>query len=135
MKGGAVFRGRAVDTLVKGLPTRSWETLTECPYEDLEGLGRVHLDSFGNVQICQGISIGNFNRTSLSEIIQNYDPRNHPICNSLFQGGPARLVKDLNLEHETQYVDECHLCYLMRKSLIDKYPDYLTPKQVYGIEK
>ncbi|MHA1112199.1 MAG: radical SAM protein [Promethearchaeota archaeon] len=134
MKGGAVFRGRAVDTLVEGLPTRDWETLVECPYEDLKGLGRVHLDSFGNVQICQGISIGNFFGTPLSEIIKNYDPENHPICGSLLKGGPAQLVKDLGLKHDSRYVDECHLCYLMRKSLLDKYPKLLTPKQVYGIE-
>ena len=36
MNGGAVFRGRAVDNLVEGLPTRDWETLVECPYEDLK---------------------------------------------------------------------------------------------------
>ena len=134
MRGGAVFRGRAVDTLVEGLPTRDWETLIECPYEDLEGLGRVNLDSYGNVQICQGLSIGNFMETPLSEIVKQYKPSNHPICGPLLKGGPAQLVKDLGLSHEAAYVDECHLCYLMRKKLLDKYPEILTPKQVYGIE-
>jgi organic radical activating enzyme len=134
MKGGAVFRGRAVETLTEGLPTRNWETLTECPYEDLLGLGRVHLDCFGNVQICQGLSIGNFLETPLSEIIRNYHPTEHPLCGPLYNGGPAQLVKSLNLEHEKGYIDECHLCYLMRKKLVDKYPKFLAPKQVYGFE-
>lgn len=134
MKGGAVFRGRAVDTLVKGLPTRDWETLKECPYEDMKGLGRVHLDSFGNVQICQGLSIGNFMETPLSDIVKNYDPKLHPICGPLHEGGPAKLVKILGLEHEDTYVDECHFCYLMRKNLIEKYPELLTPRQVYGLD-
>ena len=136
MKGGAVFRGRAVDTLVEGLPTRNWETMTECPYEDMVGLGRVHLDCFGNVQICQGLSVGNFWETPLSEIVKNYKPENHPICGPLHKGGPAQLVKELGLKHQKEYVDECHLCYLMRTSLLakDKYPDLLTPRQVYGFE-
>ncbi len=134
MKGGAVFRGRAVDTLVEGLPTRDWKTLTDCPYEDIEGLGRVHLDCFGNVQICQGLSIGNFMETPLSEIIKKYNPDTHPICGSLYKGGPAKLVKDLGLKCDSGYVDECHLCYIMRKNLLDKFPKLLTPRQVYGLD-
>ena len=32
-----MFRGRAIKTLIEGLPQKSWEDLIECPYEDLEG--------------------------------------------------------------------------------------------------
>jgi organic radical activating enzyme len=131
--GGAMFRGRAVDTLIEGLPTRKWDMLKECPYEDLIGLGRVHIDCFGNTQICQGLSIGNFWNKSLSELVSEYNPEEHPICGPLIKGGPAQLVKEYNLEHEEEYVDECHLCYLARKSLLDKFPQYLGPQQVYGL--
>ena len=131
--GGAMFRGRAVDTLIEGLPTRKWDMLKECPYEDLIGLGRVHVDCFGNTQICQGLSIGNFWNKSLSELVSEYNPEEHPICGPLIKGGPAQLVKEYNLEHEEEYVDECHLCYLARKSLLDKFPQYLGPQQVYGL--
>lgn len=133
--GGAMFRGRAIETLTDNLPRRSWEDLKECPYEDLEGLGRVHVDSYGNTQICQGLSIGNFWDTSLSEIIKKYDPHSHPIIGPLIQGGPAELVKKYDISHENTYVDECHLCFLARKAIIDKYPQYLGPKQVYGIDE
>jgi len=131
--GGTMFRGRAVDTLIEGLPTRKWDMLKECPYEDLIGLGRVHIDCFGNTQICQGLSIGNFWNKSLSELVSEYNPEEHPICGPLIKGGPAQLVKEYNLEHEEEYVDECHLCYLARKSLLDKFPQYLGPQQVYGL--
>jgi len=133
--GGAMFRGRAIETLIDNLPRRSWEDLKECPYEDLEGLGRVHVDSYGNTQICQGLSIGNFWDTGLSEIIRKYDPHSHPIIGPLIQGGPAELVKKYDISHENTYVDECHLCFLARKAIIDKYPQYLGPKQVYGLEE
>ena len=133
--GGAMFRGRAIETLIKDLPQKSWKDLKECPYEDLEGLGRVHVDSYGNTQICQGLSIGNFWSTKLSEIIKKYDPHSHPIIGPLIQGGPAELVEKYGIEHENTYVDECHLCFLARKAIIDKFPQYLGPKQVYGIQE
>jgi len=134
IKGGAMFRGRAVETLTENLPRRSWEEMNKCPYEDLEGLGRVHVDSFGNVHICQGLSIGNMWQTPLSEIINKYDAKTHPICRLLINGGPSQLIREYEIEHEDNYVDECHLCYLARMKLIDKFPQYLAPKQVYGLE-
>jgi organic radical activating enzyme len=133
--GGAKFRGRAVEKLIDGLPQRPWEDLTKCPYEDLEGLGRIHVDSYGNAQVCQGLSIGNFWKTSLSELIKGYNPKKHPICGPLIEGGPAELVRRYNLPHEDTYVDECHLCYLARLALLDKFPSYLGPKQVYGLKQ
>ena len=134
IKGGAMFRGRAVETLTENLPRRSWEEMNKCPYEDLEELGRVHLDPFGNVHICQGLSIGNLWETPLSELINNYDVNSHPICGPLIRGGPAQLIREYQVEHEDKYVDECHLCYLARLRLIDKFPQFLAPKQVYGLE-
>ena len=133
--GGAMFRGRAVETLIEGLPKRSWEELKSCPYEDLEDPGRVHVDSFGNVHICQGLSMGNMWKTPFSELLKNYDPEKHPICGPLLKGGPARLAREYGVEHEDSYVDECHFCYLTRLALIEKFPEYLTPKQVYGLEE
>ncbi|MFX0002153.1 MAG: radical SAM protein [Candidatus Hodarchaeota archaeon] len=133
ISGGAMFKGRAVEKLIEGLPKRSWEELNECPYEDFRGLGRIHVDPFGNAHICQGLSIGNFWEIPLSKLIKNYKPEDHPICRPLIQGGPTQLVKEYNIEHEEEYVDECHLCYLARLDLIDRFPKYLAPRQVYGL--
>ena len=132
--GGAKFRGRAADKLTEGLPLRSWNELKECPDEDLVSPSRVHVDSFGNIHICQGISIGNFWDKPLSEIMASYHPDTHPICGPLHKGGPAELALALNLEPDEGYVDECHLCFLSRREVIDKYPQHLTPRQVYGIK-
>jgi len=132
--GGAMFRGRAVEKLSENLPLRPWNELRECPYEDLESPSRLHVDPYGNVQICQGISIGNMWMTPLSELVFNYRSDSHPICGPLIRGGPAELVRELGVMPETGYIDECHFCYLARRAIIDKFPDYLTPKQVYGLE-
>ncbi len=132
--GSARFRGRAVDKLIKDLPLRSWNSLNTCPYEDLTSPSRVHIDSYGNIHLCQGLIMGNLWERSLSEIISNYQAELHPICGPLVRGGPAQLAKELNLIHEDKYVDECHFCYLLRHSIINDYPEYLAPKQVYGFE-
>ena len=133
--GGAMFRGRAAEKLVEGLPTRPWREFTECPYEDLKDPGRVHLDPYGHVHLCQGLSMGNMWDTPLSTLAANYDAGSHPICGPLLKGGPALLAQEYHFEHEDGYVDACHLCYLTRLALMDRFPEYLAPRQVYGLQQ
>jgi MoaA/NifB/PqqE/SkfB family radical SAM enzyme len=134
--GGDVrFRGRAVDKLAKDLPTKPWQSFNHCSDEELEYPQRVHIDALGNVQVCQGLSIGNMNESPLSEIIKNYDAYKHPICGPLLKGGPAELARAYNVKHEEEYIDECHFCYQVRRALIDKFPQYLAPRLVYGFEE
>jgi len=132
--GTTMFRGRAVEKLIAGLPQRQWEEFTECPYEDLESPKRVHLDPYGNVHLCQGLSMGNMWETPLSKMVESYNANSHPICGPLIRGGPALLAKEYKVRHEDKYVDACHFCYLIRLALIDRFPQYLTPRQVYGLE-
>ncbi|MGD8717365.1 MAG: radical SAM protein [Candidatus Zixiibacteriota bacterium] len=132
--GGAMMRGRAADNLAEGLPRRPWEELAECPHEDLRSPGRVHVDSFGHVHLCQGLSMGNMWETPLAELVRDYDPEAHPICGPLLRGGPAELARAYDVPHEDGYVDECHLCFEVRKALIGRFPEYLAPRQVYGLD-
>ncbi|MFC1619785.1 radical SAM protein [Candidatus Neomarinimicrobiota bacterium] len=132
--GGVVFRGRAIEKLADGLPMRKWDTLTRCPYEDLEHPGRVHVDPFGNVHYCQGLSIGNMWETPLSELLAEYDAAAHPICGPLLRGGPAQLAREQGIKVEDGYIDECHLCFTARSALLERYPQYLAPRPVYGVK-
>ena len=132
--GGVMFRGRAVEKMIEGLPRRPWEEFTECPYEDLGNPKRVHLDAYGNIHLCQGLSMGNMWDIPLSRIVRQYDADSHPICRPLVNGGPARLAKDYDVPHEAEYVDACHMCYLVRRALLDKFPQYLAPRSVYGLQ-
>ena len=132
--GGVMFRGRAVEKLVSGLPTRPWAELTECPYEDLRDPNRVHLDAYGHLHLCQGLIMGNIWETPLADVVAEYRPERHPLCGPLLEGGPAQLARVYDLEHEEQYVDECQLCYSLRLALIDRFPQYLAPRLVYGLD-
>jgi hypothetical protein len=131
--GDVMFRGRAADLLADNLPRRDWREFRECPFEDLESPSRVHLDSFGHVQICQGISIGNLWETPLSEIMAGYRADAHAVCGPLLAGGPAELARELGAETAVGYISECHCCYSVRKAAIDRHPEELAPRQVYGL--
>lgn len=131
--GRVLFKGRAVDTMTKDLPTRPAKEYNECSHERLVDPGRVHVDPFGFVHLCQGICIGNLFKTPLKQIMENYDPLNHPICGPLEKGGPYELAKTYGVRLEPGYVDECHLCFETRRSLLEKFPDELAPGQVYGV--
>jgi MoaA/NifB/PqqE/SkfB family radical SAM enzyme len=126
------FRGRAAEKLVDGVSLRPWEGFTECPNEDFRDPGRVHLDPLGNVHICQGVSIGNVFKSTLKAICEVYDPETHPVIGPLLAGGPAELVRRYDLPHDLANADACHLCYEARHSLRDRFPDVLTPDQMYG---
>jgi hypothetical protein len=131
--GGAVrFRGRAVAKLTEGVPRRPWTDFTECPDEDFADPGRVHVDAFGNVHLCQGLLMGNLWRQRLTDMVASYDPKAHPIIGHLIAGGPAALVARYDLPHEPAYIDACHLCYIARDQLRDRFPDFLAPGVVYG---
>jgi Radical SAM superfamily len=131
--GSVLFKGRAAEKLTTGLPVRPWQELTSCPHEDLADPERVHVDAYGNVHLCQGLSIGNMWKTPLSKLWRDYKASEHPIVGPLVEGGPARLVERYGLKVGDAYVDECHLCYMARKSLLPDFPEYLAPKQVYGL--
>jgi hypothetical protein len=128
-----LYRGRAAATLASRVPPKPWKQFTECPWEELRHPERVHVDACGNLHICQGISIGNLLERPLTEIMRDYDPDTHPIVGPLLDGGPAELVSRYELPHEQAYADACHLCYLARCKLRDRFPDVLTPDQMYGI--
>lgn len=128
-----MYRGRAVEKLAAEAEQKRWDSFTECSHEDLRTPDRLHLDPFGNLQICQGISLGNVFRTPLSVICETYDPEWHPVIGPLLHGGPAELVRRYELPHEESYADACHLCNEACRGLRDRFPEILTPDQMYGV--
>ncbi len=134
LKGGALLKGRAVEKLSKDLPTKRYDQFTDCPEEDLKNPKRVHIDSYGYVHLCQGLVMGNMWEQPLAELIKNYDAETHPICGPLLKGGPSFLAKKYDVKHEDRYVSACHFCYDVRLALLDKFPKYLVPRQIYGLE-
>ncbi|TVM33105.1 hypothetical protein DQK91_13165 [Oceanidesulfovibrio marinus] len=131
--GGAMFKGRAADTLTEDLPRRPYQEFTACTHEELVEPKRLHVDPFGHVHICQGVSMGNMWERPLSDLVAEYEAGAHPICGPLVEGGPALLADRYGVELD-DCVDECHCCFLARRALLDSFPEHLAPRQVYGRE-
>lgn len=128
-----MYRGRAAEVLVDRATMYPWEQFTTCPYENLRDPGRVHVDPFGHLHLCQGISLGNIFETSLREIVDRFDPDTHPIAGALLGDGPAGLVRRYQVPHAEQVADACHLCFSTRQALRTQFPDVLTPDQMYTV--
>jgi MoaA/NifB/PqqE/SkfB family radical SAM enzyme len=128
-----MYRGRAAEKLAGRAVKNPWDQFTECPHEELRDPKRVHVDPFGELHICQGISIGNLFGKPLKEICKTYDPDSNPVIGSLLEGGPAELVRRYGLSHDADYADACHLCYEARRTLRDRFPEILGPDQMYGV--
>jgi MoaA/NifB/PqqE/SkfB family radical SAM enzyme len=131
--GGVMFRGRAAEALVESLPHQSWDAFPVCPYEDLENPGRLHLDPFGNLHLCQGLVIGNIFHRPLNEILSEFNPRQDPLIGPLIAGGPSLLIEKYLKDRQVEYVDACHACYSVRQALRDRFPAILAPDQMYGV--
>lgn len=128
-----MYRGRAAVELVGRADHKApWSEFTQCPYENLRDPGRVHVDPFGYIHLCQGIVAGNLFDTPLRDLCEAYDPETHPVVGPLLAGGPAALVEAYDVPHESRYADACHLCYETRQKLRSRLPDTLAPDQMYG---
>ena len=71
-------------------------------------------------------------RTPLAAICASYDPAEHQLPGPLLHGGPAELVGRYGLPHDGGYADACHLCDQARHALRGRFPEALTPDQMYG---
>ena len=130
-----LFRGRAAEKLAHRVAAKPWEQFDRCPWEDHRMPGRVHVDPFGNLHVCQGISIGNLLQCPLPGIMRDYDAEEHPIVGPLIAGGPAEIVRRYSVVHEADYADHCHLCYTARRHLRERFPEVLAPDQMYGARR
>jgi len=127
-----MIRGRAAATLSESTPRMPWAQFTACPHEDLREPGRVHVDPFGNVHLCQGLVIGNVFEHPLKDLCAQYRPERHPIAGPIALGGPALLARRYGVEHHERYVDACHMCDDVRRRLRPRFANFLAPDQMYG---
>jgi len=129
---GVMFRGRAAERLAPIMPIRPATEFTTCPHEKLDAPSRLHLDCYGRLHLCQGLSLGT---GSLLAACAAYDPGAHPIVRLLLDGGPyalGRFAAERGFGLASGYVDACHLCYRAREFLRPWFPELLGPDEMYG---
>jgi len=103
-----------------------------CEEEPLEGNTLTNPESItiepsGSASICWSLPIGNAKTVPLRQLITEYDWRRNPITRILVEEGPTGLLKlpearDYQFQEE-QYINKCHLCTEIRKTLKLHYPN------------
>jgi organic radical activating enzyme len=134
----AGFEGRGAD-LAKFGEVKEGIPSGKCPLPfwiggDLKAPTTVEIDWEGNVTLCPGICIGNTRIHPLVDILQNYDCSTHPILSKILDEGPKGLLKlaaAKGFKQDISFVNECHLCYELRKFLRPFYPQFLAPSSCY----
>jgi hypothetical protein len=132
------FEGRGAE-LAKYVEPKSKPPTGKCPLPfwiggNLKSPETIEIDFEGNVTLCPGICIGNAKTRSLTEILQDYDCHAHPILSVIAKEGPIGLLRDATsrgFKKRQRFIDECHLCYEMRKFLMHYYPQHLAPADCY----
>lgn len=133
------FVGRAAELLANYVIPKAEIPIGKCQLPfwiggDLKNPEVIEIDSEGNVTLCPGICIGNTKHQSLIQILQDYDCLAHPILSIIAEEGPIGLLKtatEKGYKQQRKFVDECHLCYELRKFLRPYYPEYLAPASCY----
>jgi MoaA/NifB/PqqE/SkfB family radical SAM enzyme len=120
------FTGRAGGKLGELLASEPTEAIASanCKSALLASKG-VHIDPFGNVfsGTCSGIIIANINEKPLEDIWRQFHPLNNELVGTLFNHGPAGLLKHsttTGYNKASAYADKCHLCTSIREFLFDK---------------
>ncbi|MFW9985422.1 MAG: radical SAM protein [Candidatus Odinarchaeota archaeon] len=131
--------GRMVEYLQGNLDIHTFaDSPCDVPYwlgSSLAQLSTIEIDSAGYVTLCPGITIGNIQQVPLHKIIASYNPDQHPIIHALTNtgiGGLIQLAQEHNVEIPTQSVSSpCHACYVLRRTLLDTFPNDLAPHHLY----
>jgi MoaA/NifB/PqqE/SkfB family radical SAM enzyme len=133
------FEGRAAHNLVQCVPSSSEVPSGGCTFPfwlggDLKNPEGIEIDAEGNVTLCPGLCIGNVLHQSVAELLDSYAFAEHPLIHVLAEHGPSGLLtlaKTKGYKDHREFINECHLCYEMRKFLRKYYPDECAPSNCY----
>jgi len=122
--------GRAIQNLRQYFqPTTLYGPCEEEPLtgNTLTNPESICIEPSGSANICWNLPIGNVKRLPLKRLITEYDWRRDPITRILVEEGPVGLLKlpearDYQFQEE-QYINKCHLCTEIRKTLKLDYPN------------
>jgi hypothetical protein len=137
-RGPPLYVGRAAEVLTPRLIDEFYLLGGYCtgPWAggDWKKPAGIDIDSYGEVTLCPGISIGNARKLPLDTILSSYSPRKYPIIREISSKGPeglAEKAKAMGYKRKSNYVSACHLCYDLRKFLRNIYPEELSPSPCY----
>jgi len=114
---GVLAAGRALESFPDQYPRRPGIPSGPCPGpsygSDLAAPTVFTVDPVGDVSICWGLTIGNAQRRSLTEVIAQYEPTRDSVTATLLSEGPAGLLSlpaAAGFHPRESYANVCDLC-------------------------
>lgn len=139
-RGTILYNGRAAKKLAplvsagRGVPDAICDQVPWWYHSHLATLDLLELDPDGYLSKGCGIAIANLHKTSVAQLMKEYDAARHPIFARLMESGPlglAREAEEFGYVLKEDYADMCQLCQEAREFLRQRYPEYLVPDQHY----
>lgn len=136
---GVHYIGRAADALAPLADPVPLEALVQenCRADlDIDSLAEVQVDPFGFVRPdwCPGVNLGNTRHARVLDLVRTERVRQDPLLRDLMEGGPAALIplaRRHGITPEPCYASKCHLCFALRRQLVEHLPDAFGPEHVY----
>jgi hypothetical protein len=132
-----IVTGRAYTELSQYMPRRPLAEFADekCAYEACPiEMEDIHINPDGSVMAsnCSGLTIGNAESGSLSDIFHSDDWQRDEIVKTVTDNGPVGLL-DLALDFEPKetYAQKCELCWEVRSHLAVRYPHAMSPVEIY----
>jgi hypothetical protein len=138
---GIHFVGRAaLDLAAHAAPVPLAELLSQdCGGDwDVDNLHEIQVDPYGFVRPdwCPGINLGNTRSHRIADLCRTRHVQETPLLRGIAERGPAALLplaEQFGIAPQPAYASKCHLCFDLRRQLVQHMPEEFGPRQVYEV--
>ena len=109
---------------------------------DFRALGRdvmqeIQVDPYGFVRPdwCPGVNLGNTRQARVARLCRTQHVLETPLLRDLVEGGPAALLplaRRHGIEPRPAYASKCHMCFDLRRRLVEHMPAEFGPPNLYA---
>ncbi len=138
---GVHFVGRAaVDLAPRAALVPLDQLLTQdCRADwEVDKLHEIQVDPFGFVRPdwCPGVNLGNTRSGRIADLCHTRHVQQTPLLRDIAAQGPAALLplaERYAITPGPSYASKCHLCFDLRRQLVQHMPEEFGPPQVYQV--
>ncbi|MEN6344403.1 MAG: radical SAM protein [Armatimonadia bacterium] len=138
---GVHFIGRAALDLAPLVEPVPLEALLDrdCTKDlDVDHLQEIQVDPYGFVRPdwCPGLNLGNTRNHRVRDLCRTQHVQDTPLLREMAARGPAALLPlagRFGITPLPAYASKCHLCFDLRRQLVQYMPEGFGPRQVYEV--
>lgn len=135
------YVGRAADELAQFVGQVGLDEIAgqHCQTElDIDHLPEIQVDPFGFVRpdLCPGVNLGSTRSERLADLGRTQRVRETPLLAEIAERGPTALLslaRRAGFTPQPTYATKCHLCFGIRRHLVEPMHAAFGPKHLYGV--